>query len=62
MAGAFGLTSCPSALALKSKLLRRSEALYGLDPRLCHHGGKNSRPSDSKTDITLQPSNSQRIL
>ena len=40
-AEAYGPTSCPSALVPESELSHRSEAQYGLVPRLRHHGGKN---------------------
>ena len=40
-AEAFGLTSCSSSLVPESKLSHRSEAQYGLVPRLSHHEWKN---------------------
>ena len=49
MATAYGLTCCPSSLALESKLSRNLEAQYGLVPKPSHHGGKNHRPAGLKT-------------
>ena len=42
-------TSCPSSLALESKLSRSLEAQHGLVTKLSHHGGINHRPAGSKT-------------
>ena len=39
---AFGPTSCPSGLVLKSKLLHSPEAQYGFVPKHSLHGGKNT--------------------
>ena len=50
MAEAFGSTSCTSALVPESKLSHRSEAQYGLVPRLSHHGGKNHALCAEKPD------------
>lgn len=41
MTEAYSLTSRSSALVPESELSHRSEAQYGLVPRLRHHGGKN---------------------
>ena len=38
---AFGPTSCPSGLVLKSELLHNPEAQYGFVPKHSRHGGKN---------------------
>ena len=38
---AFGPTSCPSGLVLKSELLHSPEAQYGFVPKHSRHGGKN---------------------
>ena len=43
MAAACGSSSCPSAHAPKSKLLRKSEAQYGFVPKLSHHEWQNSK-------------------
>ena len=49
MATACDLSSCPSSLALESKLSRNLEVQYGLVSKLSHHGGKNHRPAGSNT-------------
>ena len=51
MAEAFGSTFCTSALVPESKLSHRSEAQYGLVPRLSHHGGKNHALCAEKPDF-----------
>ena len=51
MSVTFGPTSCPSAHALKSKLLRISEAQYGLVTRRSHHRGKNIGSSSLKNKL-----------
>jgi len=38
---AFGPTSCPSGLVLKSELLHSPEAQSGFVPKHSRHGGKN---------------------
>ena len=43
MAETFGLTSCPSGLVPKSKLLHSPKAQYGFMLKLSHHRGKNSK-------------------
>ena len=42
MAETFGLTSCPSGLVPKSKLLHSPKAQYGFMLKLSHHRGKNT--------------------
>lgn len=42
MAGAYGLTSCPSALVHESELSHRSGAQYGFMLERSHHGDKNT--------------------
>ena len=43
MAEAYGLTSCPSGHAFKSKLSCSPKVQFGLVPKLSNHGGKTSR-------------------
>ena len=52
MAEAYSLTFWPSILVPESELSHGTQDHPDLVSRLCHHGGKNSRPSDSKTDIS----------
>ena len=53
---AFGPTSCPSGLVLKSELLHSPEAQYGFVPKHCRHGGKNIALRAEKPITSPSPS------
>ena len=48
----------PLPLCLRASSRTMQQPHYGFVPKLSHHGGKNHRPSDSKTDV----SNAQLFL
>ena len=62
MATAYGLSSCPSCLALESKLSRSLEVQYGLVPKLSHHGGKNHRADALKNQVSSAQDNGNKNL
>ena len=51
MTSVFDLTCCPSPFVPESELSHNVEAHHCLVPNPGHHGGKNSRPTGSKTKI-----------
>ena len=53
MSEACGPSSCSSGFVPKSELLHKPQVQYGLVSKLRHHGGKNSRPTGSKTRNVL---------
>ena len=55
MSEAFGPSSCPSGFVLKSTLLHKPQAQYGLVPKLRHHGGKNNDSVEPEKPEMFKP-------
>ena len=53
MSEALGPTCWSSILVLENKFSHGTQSHHGLVPKLRHHGGKNSRPTGSKTRNVL---------